>query len=159
MANPAELPMRLFLSRIEEELVAFRTAVANLPPQLNAELLSGLLGRSLALLQGALRIFDILESGEVETSFRREAAATLSELLKVVRDFYGGLDPRYPLFLDTVTVFFEPLSDKLNQLLETLEKSQLEELDLEELAYVFGEIVDTLEVFFPALQKLEEKIL
>lgn len=101
----------------------------------------------------------MLEGGEIDKEFRREAAATLLDLLKVVRDFYDRLDRRYPLFLDTVTVFFEPVAGKLDQILGTLEKTQLEELDLEELSYVLGEIVDTLEVLFPALQRLEKKIL
>lgn len=160
MINPAELSLQLLLNQLEEELVEF-SHYGNIFSKPSYGEIKPILERSLELLRNGERIFQLLSNPPThfEEQTRQRALGTLHRVINTVKHFYENLEREYPLFLDTLTVFFEPLLDKIRQLEKTLnpENSPQTELDLEDLAYVWEEIVSTLEVYFSSLPTLEEK--
>lgn len=156
MVFPSELSLPFLMKRLEEELLGFQMLVKNLPNPPDKELLNSLLIRSLLLLQGGVTLFESLNSLSAKNNPPQEALDLAKNLIESVREFYTKLEINYPLFLDTITVFFEPLSLKLKHISKVLEEDVSQNIDFEELAEVLGEIISTLEVYFNSLQHLED---
>jgi len=156
MNLPSELSLPFLIARLEEELLNFRTMIKNLPLRPSEEAINNLLNRSIMLLQGGITLFEGLNNPTLQDDIRKSALNVARDTVESVKELYDRLENRYPLFLDTVTVFFEPLSEKLNHLLKVLEGDPPRDIDYGELSEVLGEIVSTLEVYFSALQRLED---
>ncbi len=66
---------------------------------------------------------------------------------------------KLPLFLGEITVFNEPLMDKIEQLQRTFSSvEETERRDYEELSYVVREIAQTLDSLYSRTKTLMEKI-
>jgi hypothetical protein len=96
----------------------------------------------------------------------QESLVSQTEILKIGKDTFdiveallNYLENQYPLFLETITVFYEPLPKKIKQLKKTFKETpeEVSVLDLDELAFLTEEIANTLEIFISNLQKVEEK--
>ena len=156
MNFPSELSLPFLIARLEEELLRFTTVMKNLPPKPSEEIVNNLLNRSILLLQGGITLFEGLNNPNLQDDIRKSALDVVRNTVESVKKFYDSLENRYPLFLDTVTVFFEPLSEKLNHLLNVLRENPSRDIDYGELSEVLSEIVSTLEIYFSALQKLQD---
>jgi len=159
--NPS-LPIRLLLAQFEEELFSFKNVVFNLPPSLSGEPLYTLLDRSVLLLYRCGEFLRFLTEENGDEELYTDILSAVFEALSAVKILYDKVEKRNPLFLDRITVFFEPLEDKLNQLVATLRKalnSEKNALDLEEIAYIVDELSQTVEILIRGIKKIDGQIL
>jgi len=155
-------PIQLILAKFEEELLSFRNVVFNLPPTLSGEILYNLLDRSVFLLHRCGELLRLLTTEDKTDELNRNIVSAVFEALFTVKTFYDKVEKQNPLFLDQITVFFEPLEDKLNQLVGTLHSAlNVEEnkLDFEEIAYIVEELSQTVEILIKGIKKIDDKIL
>ena len=146
--------IQLILDKLQEDLVLFKIQVDN--SFIREGNVKNTLSYSLNILTDIVQILELLGKTEPDKIYQKNVLNLCYEALKTVYSFYKELENYYPLFLDTVTVFFEPLIDKLEQLVKTFKKGNINTLDLEELSYVVSEIVETLEIAFANLEKLDK---
>jgi hypothetical protein len=161
LMNPS-FPIRLLLAQFEEELLAFKNIVFNLPPTPSGELLYGLLDRSVFLLYRCGEFLRFVTEEEKDKELQNEILSAVFDALYTVKNFYDRVEKRNPLFLDRITVFFEPLEDKLNQLVKTLRNALNAEentIDLEEIAYIIDELSQTVEILIKGFKKMDGQIL
>jgi hypothetical protein len=92
----------------------------------------------------------VKEDFEDHPQLEEDLTLSLLEGILISKTLIEKLEKRLPLFLETITVFDEPLMDKLEQILHSLQSSlerspNSAKLDIDELSYVLREIARTLE--------------
>jgi asparagine synthetase A len=145
------------LARLRFEIEDIKNFLEN-PYPLEREEISLWLLRATVLIRALSEIFDRIEHGEQANL--KEVIQISGNTLEVVESLIQYLEKQHPLFLETVTVFYEPLPEKLKQLRRTFNTSieNASNLDLDEFAYLTDEIAKTLEVFLTDIQKFEKKL-
>jgi len=145
------------LERLRFEIEDIKTFLEE-PHPLEKEEVHLWLLRATVLIRALSEIFERIVGGE-KTDLR-EVLKISGNTLEVVEKLFQHLEEQHPLFLETVTVFYEPLPEKIKQLRKTLSGTVEDpsNLDLDEFSYLTDEIAKTLEVFLTDMQKLENKL-
>ncbi|HIP86750.1 MAG TPA: hypothetical protein EYH18_03845 [Aquifex sp.] len=152
----------MILAKFEEDLLSFRNVVFNLPPNLSGEILYNFLDRSVFLLHRCGELLRLVTTEDKPKELNGEIVSAVFEALFTVKTFYDKVEKQTPLFLDQITLFFEPLKDKLDQLVGTFHSAlYLEEnkIDFEEMAYIIEGLSQTVEILIEGIKKIEDKIL
>jgi hypothetical protein len=148
--NPwGPLSYNLLLARLEEELRMLRNIVPVLEG-LRSEESINLFGKVAELFQTCGDILEMLhlEEEKPSPSAIKGTAEPILEFLVLSADAMEKMEKKLPLFLTEVTVFNEPLTEKISQLQRVffdIVDGKTANPDVEELSFVFREIGQTLE--------------
>ncbi len=161
-----EFALGMALMRLEEEVNALRQLVFSLPSNLPTKELEKLLKRGLILLQISSDILSSLNNQNEEISFLRDINFGVFEALFITQTLLEKVENQLPIFLDHLTVFEEPVLEKLNQVITTLHSAienqndkQIKDIDYTELAYILQDIAKTLDAIIYQSTNLKKKVL
>ncbi|NPB05400.1 MAG: hypothetical protein GXO08_03365 [Aquificae bacterium] len=160
MERMSDFTFGLALMKLEEELGLLRQVAFRLPENLRPEETLSLLNRAVALLRAGSDLLAGLGE-EVEPGWARDVVFSVFEALFIVQTLLERLEGHLPLFFDGVSVFEEPLIEKLRQVVDALHSyagHSAEPLDFDELSYILQEIAKTLEVELVRSKHLMEKV-
>ncbi|MEO2153789.1 MAG: hypothetical protein GXN97_06630 [Aquificae bacterium] len=144
-------PYQILLLQLEEQIQALRQVVFNLPvDKLPDDDIRNFFRKGIELLLLVGDILTVKEDFEDHPQLEEDLTLSLLEGILISKTLIEKLEKRLPLFLETITVFDEPLMDKLEQILHSLQSSlerspNSAKLDIDELSYVLREIARTLE--------------
>lgn len=150
--------INFLLTKLKEDLFNFQSSTKSTDFLKSNEKIKNLLKQSLFLLSENSQLLEAISKNNLDFNIKREILELSYNVLQNISTFYKKVEDLYPLFLDSVTVFFEPLSSKIEQVTKTLNNPDLDSLDTEEISYVLNEIIETLEVIFYTLQKVDNKL-
>lgn len=150
--------INFLLNKLKEDLFNFQSSTKSTDFLKSNEKIKNLLKQSLLLLSENSQLLEAISKNNLDFNIKREILELSYNVLQNISTFYKKVEDLYPLFLDSVTVFFEPLSSKIEQVTKTLNNPDLDSLDTEEISYVLNEIIETLEVIFYTLQKVDNKL-
>ena len=150
--------INFLLNKLKEDLFNFQSSTKSTDFLKSNEKIKNLLKQSLFLLSENSQLLEAISKNNLDFNIKREILELSYNVLQNISTFYKKVEDLYPLFLDSVTVFFEPLSSKIEQVTKTLNNPDLDSLDTEEISYVLNEIIETLEVIFYTLQKVDNKL-
>jgi len=161
-----EFAIGMALMRLEEELNTLRQLVFSLPSNLSVEELENLLRKGLILLQVSSDILSTLNNEKEDTPFLRDINFGVFEALFITQTLLEKVEKQLPVFWDQLTVFDEPLLEKLRQVINTLHTvnetqndEQIKTIDYAELAYILQDIAKTLDAVIHQSTNLKKKIL
>ena len=144
------------LNKLKEDLFNFQNSIRGADFLQSTESIERLLNQSLFILNENAQLLETLSKNQVDIKLKKEILNLSYDILQTIFEFYKKVESSYPLFLDNITVFFEPVSSKIEQILKVLNTPDIDSLDTEELSYVLNEIIETLETVFYILRKIDE---
>ncbi len=144
------------LNKLKEDLFNFQNSIRGVDSLQSTESIERLLKQSLFILNENAQLLETLSKNQVDVKLKKEILNVSYNILQTIFHFYKRVESSYPLFLDNITVFFEPVSSKIEQILKVLNSPDIDSLDTEELSYVLNEIIETLETVFYMLRKMDE---
>ena len=144
------------LNKLKEDLFNFQSSIRGADFLQSTESIERLLKQSLFILNENAQLLETLSKNQVDIKLKKEILNLSYDILQTIFEFYKKVESSYPLFLDNITVFFEPVSSKIEQILKVLNTPDIDSLDTEELSYVLNEIIETLETIFYILRKIDE---
>jgi len=159
MHQPFPLPPHiLLLKNLEERLSSLRLLADNLKiEELPLDISKELFKRTSEII---FMVSDILtledEFNISQGSEKKELLHSITDALNLSRSLLSQLEKRLPIFWESITLFDEPLLEKINQIEITINQALMEEsnnIDFEEITYIMQEISRSLE----ALNRLLEK--
>ena len=140
-----------------------RNIVFRLPENLPPEEINKLFQKGIFLLRLSSEILDFFENLENEDKvLLRNLASAVFEAIFITQTLLDYVGKKTPLFFEEITVFSEPVLEKLEQVVKTFHSLLNEEeknVDFEEMAYILDELAKTLDVAFSVAQKTYLRVL